>query len=1042
MLKKYHRSSDKPDLPGQPRTSFISSEDELSGGIFIENQNTMQHKDTERSIELGHIPVRKHPSQARRSFTEIPRVAKGKRIFESDAKDGDFAVGKRESYEHKTNSPQEVDKQATVSSWGSCSRDNTFSNQLTYQRASSRSGRHTRDCSVYRIDRENSLQHIVLDQKKRPEYHLNMGHMTLPSSSDEKSYNEDLSNPNSRIRLPAYGDEDPHSMLLQNAYDSPKSTTLANIDCDLMYWNMETNSEEVGEETSCSINETSSLKQTHSVISAIAFREPILPGWKKSLKVAELQHVMRLQSVESEAENDNLISQYNKKLKLSPKGGERLQVAKTEILRLKKDKARYWKTCNRYRAERDLLKSKQTTMKNECNNLKSHVRKFKSKLEVEKGTRVQLESEIKQLLSMFDDEGEEQEDSALGRSQWSSVSQELASKIGTLLADIRILEKSKKRSSKGSFEQFSKMQISESNWKDSSLRNNLIDLGSSLDKGKSSALIKSRGQLVALSPEVKGNCLGNLFRSNSNIASQLVRQMEKFEKFNKLYEWRMRALKSKIKDMEKMLKQQKDNWKAQSEKQNCKLADLREKHRAELKSRDQKSKKKLNKVKCKGLQALATLRAELTQEMQDNWKVFLEQAEIGMKAAKAEISSLRKRLAKLTEEGATVQVEKLKKMLKARKLRETELEDRIVQLETISTREAKEALRLTTEMRSLRAEIIQIGIREEESRTRCRKVEEEVHELRQSRTELLISLDVKSEHEKMYHGENVNLILKCERLESEIAELRSRLSEQKSESIKNYSECAYEWSAPGLEETRSMEEAQWTSVSNLHHEWKKEYIREFKNELGLQSSDSENSQHSQRKSKGTSSLKRRSFRRVKKKMRKSRFKQLTRSGERQKPRLDGEITGIEPLDKDRSRSSDLRPIEKKKQNSPTKSFQRSSSMSNLKLSRTRSPSAPRLSVGSINRIRHFNLSAMSAITENLEVTSGGTDRKCSLDKKLQGKHGRSSSDAAINLKSVTRWSLSSATGMSGISQLEDDGSILERTNSEKRSVSEISLEIV
>merc|ERR1719397_1505203 len=328
-------------------------------------------------------------------------------------------------------------------------------------------------------------------------------------------------------------------------------------------------------------------------------------------------------------------------------------------------------------------------------------------------------------------------------------------------------------------------------------------------------------------------------------------------------------------------------------------------------------------------------------------------------------------------------------MLKDRKLRETDLEDRIVQLEAISTREAKEALRLTTEMRSLRAEIIQIGIQEEESRLRCRKVEEEVHELRQSRTELLVSLDVKSEHEKMYHGENVNLILKCERLESEVAELRSRLSEQKSESVKNYSECASEWSAPGLEVTRSLEEAQETSLSNLHHEWKNEYIREFKNELRLKSGDSENSYHSKRKSKDTNSLKSRSFRKVKKKIKKSRIKQLKRNGGHQNPRFDGESCGSftcsELIEKDRSRSTDFNTIKKKKQNSPTNNFKRSSSMSNLKLGRSRSASVPRQSHGSINRIRHFNLSSMSAITENSEVTSGGPDSARSLDTIVQAR---------------------------------------------------------
>jgi len=105
------------------------------------------------------------------------------------------------------------------------------------------------------------------------------------------------------------------------------------------------------------------------------------------------------------------------------------------------------------------------------------------------------------------------------------------------------------------------------------------------------------------------------------------------------------------------------------------LADRAAKHEQELMDKDSESRRKLIKVKRKQLQALATLRDELTE-------------------SHAEVH------AKVYEENVSLHRE-----LAARKVREDELQEQIQKLDADYSREVAEALRLTTELQETRAKL-------------------------------------------------------------------------------------------------------------------------------------------------------------------------------------------------------------------------------------------------------------------------------------------------------------------------------------------------
>jgi len=105
------------------------------------------------------------------------------------------------------------------------------------------------------------------------------------------------------------------------------------------------------------------------------------------------------------------------------------------------------------------------------------------------------------------------------------------------------------------------------------------------------------------------------------------------------------------------------------------LAERTAKHEQELMDKDSESRRKLIKVKRKQLQALATLRDELTES----------HAEVHAKVYQENVS--------------------LHRELAARKVREEELQEQIQKLDADYSREVEEALRLTTELQETRRKL-------------------------------------------------------------------------------------------------------------------------------------------------------------------------------------------------------------------------------------------------------------------------------------------------------------------------------------------------
>jgi len=177
------------------------------------------------------------------------------------------------------------------------------------------------------------------------------------------------------------------------------------------------------------------------------------------------------------------------------------------------------------------------------------------------------------------------------------------------------------------------------------------------------------------------------------------------------------------------------------------LAERTAKHEQELIDKDSESRRTLIKVKRKQLQALATLRDELTE-------------------SHAEVH------AKVYEENVSLHRE-----LAARKVREEELQEQIQKLDADYSMEVEEALRLTTELQETRRKLKKIANQQKVVvRDRDKKLEKEVRELRISRRDLVRRLNEKADKEKEQLRKTQEYSLECERLEDAVSDLRQQLA--------------------------------------------------------------------------------------------------------------------------------------------------------------------------------------------------------------------------------------------------------------------------
>lgn len=173
----------------------------------------------------------------------------------------------------------------------------------------------------------------------------------------------------------------------------------------------------------------------------------------------------------------------------------------------------------------------------------------------------------------------------------------------------------------------------------------------------------------------------------------------------------------------------------------AKLVERTKKHEQELLDKNNENRRNLIKVKRKQLQALANLRDELT------------------------------------ETHATVYAENisLNRQLAARKVREEELQEQILKLEADFSKEAEEALRLTTELQETREKMKKLA-NQQKVVVRDKRLEKEVRELRICRRDLLRQLNEKNGEEKEQLRKTQEYSLECARLEDAVSDLRQQLS--------------------------------------------------------------------------------------------------------------------------------------------------------------------------------------------------------------------------------------------------------------------------